>query len=132
MPCAIPLAPAGPHHRAFKGITMTALSQQTIDATRKNEGQVLVSWQANLDASGASRDSRINPAEFQAQTREFLRLLVTGANAGDASNIAGSEWADARSFLDGLSRTRALLGLDSQSTANFIYSLKRPLFDLLQ
>jgi rsbT co-antagonist protein RsbR len=113
-------------------MTMTALSQQTIDSARNNEGQLLASWQKNLDASGASRDSRINQAEFQTQTREFLRLLVNSANAGDSSNIGSSEWADARGFLDGLSRTRALLGLDSQSTANFIFSLKRPLFDLLQ
>jgi rsbT co-antagonist protein RsbR len=113
-------------------MTMTALSQQTIDSARKNEGQLLASWQKNLDASGASRDSRINQTEFQTQTREFLRLLVNSANSGDSSNIGSSEWADARGFLDGLSRTRALLGLDSQSTANFIFSLKRPLFDLLQ
>lgn len=111
---------------------MTALSQQTIDAIRKNEAPLLAAWQANLDASGASRDSRINHADFDAQTREFLRLLVSGANAGDSGNVASSEWADARGFLDGLSRSRALQGFDSQTTANFIFSLKRPLFDLLQ
>ena len=111
---------------------MTALSRQTIDAARQNEGQLLASWQASLEASGASRDARINHAEFDAQTRDFLRLLVAGAHAGDSGNIAGSEWADTRSFLDGLSRSRALQGFDSQTTANFIFSLKRPLFELLQ
>jgi rsbT co-antagonist protein RsbR len=113
-------------------MTMTALSTQTIDATRKNEGQLLASWQAGLDASGASRDTRIDRAEFDMQTREFLRLLLAGANAGDSSNITSSEWSDVRAFLDGLSRSRALQGFDSQSTANFIFSLKRPLFGLLQ
>lgn len=111
---------------------MSALSQQTIDATRKNEGQLLASWQANLDASGASRDSRIKQAEFEAQTREFLRLFLASANGGDTANITGSEWADVRGFLDGLSRSRALQGFDSQTTASFIFSLKRPLFELLQ
>ena len=111
---------------------MTALSQQTIDAIRKNESQLLASWQANLEASGASRDSRINQTEFEAQTREFLRLLVTAANGTDSGNVVGSEWADVRGFLDGLSRSRALQGFDSQVTANFIFSLKRPLFELLQ
>lgn len=111
---------------------MTALSQQTIEAIRKNESQLLASWQANLDASGASRDSRLNQAEFEAQTREFLRLLVAAANGTDSGNVNGSEWADVRGFLDGLSRSRALQGFDSQVTANFIFSLKRPLFDLVQ
>lgn len=110
---------------------MTALSQQTIDATRKNESQLLASWQANLDASGASRDSRINHAEFETQTRDFLRLLLAGTNNGDSANIAASEWSDVRAFLDGLSRSRALQGFDSHTTANFIFSLKRPLFELV-
>jgi rsbT co-antagonist protein RsbR len=113
-------------------MTMTALSQQTIDAIRKNEAPLLTSWQANLEASGVSRDTRVNRAEFEAQTREFLRLLVAGANAGDSGNVGGNEWADTRAFLDGLSRSRALQGFDSQTTANFIFSLKRPLFELLQ
>jgi len=113
-------------------MTMSALSQSTIDATRKNESQLLASWQANLDASGASRDSRIKQVDFEAQTREFLRLFLASANGGDTANITGTEWADVRSFLDGLSRSRALQGFDSQTTANFIFSLKRPLFDLLQ
>jgi rsbT co-antagonist protein RsbR len=112
-------------------MTMTALSQQTIDATRKNESQLLASWQANLDASGASRDSRINHAEFETQTRDFLRLLLAGTNNGDSANIAASEWSDVRAFLDGLSRSRALQGFDSHTTANFIFSLKRPLFELV-
>jgi rsbT co-antagonist protein RsbR len=112
-------------------MTMTALSQQTIDATRKNESQLLASWQANLDASGASRDSRINHAEFETQTRDFLRLLLAGTNHGDSANIAASEWSDVRVFLDGLSRSRALQGFDSHTTANFIFSLKRPLFELV-
>ncbi|MET0617953.1 MAG: STAS domain-containing protein [Luteibacter sp.] len=111
---------------------MTALSQRTIDAVRSSEGQLLASWQGNLEVSGAARDSRISQNEFEAQTRDFLRLLVGAAGAGDGSNIAGQEWADARAFLDKLSRSRALAGFDSQSTANFIFSLKRPLFDLLQ
>ncbi|MET0254646.1 MAG: STAS domain-containing protein [Luteibacter sp.] len=111
---------------------MTALSQRTIDAVRSSEGQLLASWQGNLEASGAARDSRISQNEFEGQTRDFLRLLVGAASAGDGSNIAGQEWADARAFLDKLSRSRALAGFDSQSTANFIFSLKRPLFDLLQ
>ncbi|HVI55831.1 MAG TPA: STAS domain-containing protein [Luteibacter sp.] len=110
---------------------MTALSQQTIDAIRKSETHLLASWQANLDASGASRDARINHAEFEAQTREFLRLLA-GVNASDSGNIGDAAWSDARGFLDGLSRSRALQGFDSQATANFIFSLKRPLFELLQ
>jgi len=110
---------------------MTALSQQTVEAMRSNEANLLASWKVNLEASGVSRDSRLNHAEFDAQTRDFLRLLVGGAYVGDAT-LANQEWSETRVFLEKLSRSRALQGFDSQSTASFIFSLKRPLFDLLQ
>ncbi|WP_036139701.1 MULTISPECIES: STAS domain-containing protein [unclassified Luteibacter] len=110
---------------------MTALSQQTVEAIRSNEVNILASWKVNLDASGVSRDSRLNHLEFDAQTRDFLRLLVSGAYVGDAT-LANQEWSETRVFLEKLSRSRAMQGFDSQSTASFIFSLKRPLFDLLQ
>jgi len=111
---------------------MSALSPRTIDVIRKNEGSLLASWSANLDASGATRDARIGHAEFESQTKEFLRLLVSGSARGTVNDIAGNEWSEARTFLERLSRSRALQGFDSQHTAHFIFSLKRPLFDLLQ
>ncbi|MET4676280.1 MULTISPECIES: STAS domain-containing protein [unclassified Luteibacter] len=110
---------------------MTALSQQTVEAIRSNEAHLLASWKVNLEASGVSRDSRLNHVEFDAQTRDFLRLLVSGAYVGDAT-LANQEWSETRVFLEKLSRSRAMQGFDSQSTASFIFSLKRPLFDLLQ
>lgn len=114
------------------GESMSALSQRTIDAIRKNESQLLASWSANLEASGASRDSRISHGEFEGQTKDFLRLLVAGSATGDAATLASNEWSETRGFLEKLSRSRALQGFDSANTANFIFSLKRPVFDLLQ
>ncbi|QWT18859.1 STAS domain-containing protein [Bacillus sp. NP157] len=111
---------------------MSALSQRTIDSIRKNEPTLLAGWSANLESTGASRDSRISAAEFEAQTRDFLRLLVAGSATGDAGSIASNEWSETRGFLEKLSRSRAVQGFDSGSTANFIFSLKRPIFDLLQ
>jgi rsbT co-antagonist protein RsbR len=110
---------------------MTALTQRTIDVVRRNETSLLASWTANLEATGVSRDSRIPGAELDTQAREFMRLLATNARAGDTS-ITGNEWSETRTFLERLSRSRALQGFDSESTASFIFSLKRPLFDLLQ
>ncbi|URL59024.1 STAS domain-containing protein [Luteibacter flocculans] len=111
---------------------MTALSQRTIDVIRKNEAVLQASWMASLEASGLSRDARLPAGELEAQTREFIRLLVSSASVGDAAGLASNEWAETRTFLERLSRNRALQGFDSQSTASFIFSLKRPLFDLLQ
>jgi rsbT co-antagonist protein RsbR len=111
---------------------MSALSQRTVEAIRKNEPSLLANWTATLDASGASRDSRISHADLEAQTRDFLRVLVAGSATGEGGNATTNEWSEARGFLEKLSRSRAQQGFDSQQTASFIFSLKRPLFDLLQ
>ena len=111
---------------------MSALNQRTVDAIRKNESSLLASWLANLDASGASRDARLSQSDLELQAREFLRVLVAGSATGDSGSVTTNEWSEARSFLEKLSRSRAQQGFDSQQTASFIFSLKRPLFDLLQ
>lgn len=111
---------------------MSELSKRTIEAIRKNEASLLSAWSANLDASGAAQDTRIGHGELESQTREFLRLFVIGSATGDAASLASNEWSETRTFLEKLSRSRATQGFDSYHTANFIFSLKRPMFDLLQ
>jgi rsbT co-antagonist protein RsbR len=111
---------------------MAALAKKTVESIRKHEPQVLASWSENLKNSGASRDARISANELGEQTRQFLSLVVVASSAADASNLSGKEWADTRKFLEDLSHTRALQGFESQRTAHFIFSLKRPLFDLMR
>ncbi|MGE7139288.1 STAS domain-containing protein [Luteibacter sp. NPDC031894] len=110
---------------------MTTLTQRTIDVIRKNEADLQANWTASLEATGASRDARVTAIDIDNQTREFIRLLASNARVGDTS-ISGNDWSETRTFLERLSRSRALQGFDSQATASFIFSLKRPLFDLLQ
>ena len=111
---------------------MAVLHDRTIAAVRKNEQTLLARWTQNLEESGATRDARISPQELQGQTREFLRLVVGAAATADAANLDAREWAEMRSFLENLSRSRALQGFDSEHTANFIYSLKRAMFEEMQ
>jgi len=111
---------------------MAALQQSTLDAIRAEEAELLASWSANLDALGATRDVRINQQVVQQQTRQFLGLLVAAANTADATDIGAAAFADVRRFLEDLSRSRAQQGFDAQHTASFIFSLKRPLFALVQ
>ncbi|KGQ20022.1 Positive regulator of sigma-B RsbR [Lysobacter dokdonensis DS-58] len=111
---------------------MAVLHARTVDAVRKNESSLLTRWTRNLEDIGAMRDARISPEEINNQSRDFLRLLVAASSTADSANLEEREWADTRGFLENLSRTRALQGFDSQSTAGFIFSLKRALFEELQ
>ncbi|MBM3104762.1 STAS domain-containing protein [Pseudomonas sp. V1] len=107
-----------------------AVLQSTLDAMRNNQAQLLAQWKSGLEASGATRN--LKDQDLQQQTSEFLQLLISGLADNDEKIITSKGWNEIRLFLEKLSRSRALLGHDSQQTALFIFALKGPLFALLQ
>ncbi|RRU08732.1 STAS domain-containing protein [Stenotrophomonas sp. 278] len=109
---------------------MAALQQRTIDLIRTHQDQVVTQWTENLNAGG--QDARISAREQDAQLREFWRLFLETLSASSVAGIGSTEWAETRSFLEQLSRDRVLKGFSSSETASFLFSLKRPLFELLQ
>lgn len=111
---------------------MAALQQRTTDLIRAHEEQVLATWIADLARVGQGQDNRITVRELEAQVREFWRLFLAAMTASDASNLRGTQWQEIRHFLEDLSRDRVLRGFSSSETATFIFSLKRPLFELVQ
>lgn len=111
---------------------MAALQQRTIDLIRSQQESVLTQWAASLAASTQGHDSRVSPREVETQVREFWRYFLAALSAADTASLAGREWQDIRHFLEELSRDRVLKGFNSAETATFIFSLKRPLFELVQ
>ena len=109
---------------------MAALQNSTLDAMKNKQAQLLGEWINGLQASGATRN--LKDHDLQQQTTEFLQLVVSGIESDNGTNIAAPGWETTRQFLEKLSHSRALLGQDSQQTATFIFSLKGPLFALLQ
>jgi rsbT co-antagonist protein RsbR len=93
----------------------------------KNEAGLLTRWQAELEKSASKR---ISAAEIQEQTREFLRLLT--AAVANGADVDAPQWETMRNFLTEASRTRAVQGFSSSETATFLFSLKKPVFELLQ
>ena len=109
---------------------MAALQQRTIDLIRTHQDQVVTQWTENLNAGG--QDARISAREQDAQLREFWLLFLETLSASSVAGIGSTEWAETRSFLEQLSRDRVLKGFSSSETASFLFSLKRPLFELVQ
>lgn len=109
---------------------MAALQPATLNAIRTHQASLVAEWLAGLEASGASRNLKVD--DLKQQTEEFLHLLHDGLQQGDTKHLNAQAWDAARLFLEKLSHSRALLGQDSQQTATFIFSLKGPLFALLQ
>ncbi|MBW8375240.1 polyvinylalcohol dehydrogenase [Stenotrophomonas maltophilia] len=111
---------------------MAALQQRTIDLIRSHQEPLLAAWAGNLAGSSQAQDGRLSSRELDTQVREFWRLFLEAVSATDVSSIARVEWQDIRRFLEELSRERVLKGFNSSETASFIFSLKRPLFELIQ
>ncbi|POA34620.1 STAS domain-containing protein [Pseudomonas sp. GW456-12-1-14-TSB6] len=109
---------------------MAALQNSTLDAMKNKQVQLLGEWTKGLVDSGATRN--LKEHDLQQQTGEFLQLVVSGLENDSGTNITAPGWEGMRQFLEKLSHSRAQLGQDSQQTASFIFSLKGPLFALLQ
>ncbi|MGN5593643.1 STAS domain-containing protein [Stutzerimonas nitrititolerans] len=109
---------------------MTSLHQRTLNVIRNNEEKLLDAWTSGLDAGGLYRN--VKGDEFRQQTADFIRLLVAEAGKGASEDLQNAKWDEMRLFLEQLSHSRVLLGFDSQQTAGFIFSLKRPMMPLLQ
>lgn len=110
--------------------TMATLQQRTFSIIASREQELLDNWVSELEASGQYRSVR--PDEFRQQSAEFLRLLIAGAASTDSTDLRASGWDEMRAFLEKLTHSRVLLGFDSQQTAGFVFSVKRPLMPLLQ
>lgn len=109
---------------------MASLIQRTVQAIKTSQAGLVSSWLASLEASGAMRNLR--EEDVKAQTKEFLSLLVSTSERESAQSLAGSDWDEIRQFLEKLSASRALAGQDSHQTVAFIFTLKGPLFGVLQ
>ncbi len=98
----------------------------------KHHAEIRSAWLEQLSAGGGDHSGRIAREDLRRQADEFLQLISRGLRAGQTDGIEGEEWADMRAFLENLSEQRALAGFTADETANFIFSLKRPLFDKLR
>ncbi|KFE57558.1 STAS domain-containing protein [Pseudomonas syringae] len=109
---------------------MAAVQQKTVDAMKSSQQELTTAWLSALEASGATRN--IKEDDLKQQAADFLRLVIAVAEKGRHQSLAGSDWDEIRQFLEKLSQSRALIGQDSQQTASFVFSLKGPVFRLLQ
>lgn len=105
--------------------------QMLVKVLADEQEAILDHWSTLLKQAGGDVTSgRIRTAEVQAQARTILDRV---RDALGATGMAGED--DARARLDEdlgeISRSRALQGVTSTDTANFIFSLKEPLFAAL-
>jgi len=95
------------------------------------ETELLNDWIEGLRAKTMRRDSNADN-ELDRHCAQLLKALkVTSAN-GQIQDIETRQWDDVRHLLTEISDKRARQGFSPMETANFVFSLKQPLFDRLR
>jgi rsbT co-antagonist protein RsbR len=95
-----------------------------------NEAAILPEWLGLQKKSGVLDTGRITEAELKSQSQNFLHLLRDALREG-ASTVSSSAYDPVRAMLGDLSKSRALQGFSPSETAMFVFSLKQPLFNVL-
>lgn len=103
-----------------------------VDALRLHSEEIVRTWQDSLLSSGAGGDLRNRGGELRAHADELLRLLSDAAQSGNLVDVQAESWKHVRGFLTQLSTERARQGYTSTQTAEFIFSLKEPIFRVLR
>ncbi len=109
---------------------MAALDPRTLTLIETRQADVIGPWADSF--ARQAQDGRTSARELDAQVHGFWQVFLDGVRTGDAGNLQAEAWEDTRHFLENFSRERVLKGFSASETATFIFSLKRPLFALLE
>jgi rsbT co-antagonist protein RsbR len=97
---------------------------------KQHESAILQQW-VELQRQAGIRLDLIDDNAMVENSRDLLKALLRAlAESGDNFSLPG--WGPVKSFLDRLTQAQSRQGFSSSETATFIFSLKEPLFNLLQ
>ena len=101
------------------------------DVLERFEHDLLTEW-VDEQKKALTHRTTLKEDQLRHQAAEFLSVLRSAVRRGSLSDIEGPEWEDTRQVLAGVSRSRALHGFGPSETAQFVLSLKQPVFDRLR
>lgn len=95
---------------------------------KSHEQKVLQDW---IEEQTRTIGSKVTASELKTVCKDFLRLLTDALQSG-AENTNHAAWEPLKKMLSEISKTRGQQGFTPSETATFIFSLKRPVFNLLR
>jgi rsbT co-antagonist protein RsbR len=104
---------------------------QLADLLAKNESELLADW-IREQKGNIRQEALMKGAELHSQCAEFLGLLRTAMQGDGHATMEGPAWNAVRDNLAEISRTRGRQGFTPSETASFVFSLKRPIFDVVR
>ena len=94
------------------------------------ESAILAAWLKQLKQGASLQSGRLREAELQTQAKTVFGLLRDAVGSGE-NDVAAGAYDNLRETLGDISRSRAIQGFTPTDTANFVFSLKEPIFDAL-
>ena len=95
------------------------------------QSELLEGWVTDL-LSRLTRRDKNSENQLRQQAGQFLPILINTLKKSPAANIENSAWDELRNLLSDISQNRARQGFSPIETANFVFSLKNPLFNYLR
>src|ERR1700722_3151540 len=115
------------HPKEIKMPAFTRLSE----VISQNGSSLLDLWTSE-QLQAISKQGVIQPEELRTQCSEFLTTLNDALQSGNSTSFQESAFDSLKEVVASISKSRALQGFSPSETALFIFSLKKPLFSLLQ
>jgi rsbT co-antagonist protein RsbR len=97
---------------------------------KQDEKAILDKWMAAQRNAGI-RSDLIDDRTVEENSRELLKALTVAAAEG-SDDFAAPAWKPVKALLERLSMTQSRQGFTPTETATFVFSLKEPLFELMQ
>ncbi len=97
---------------------------------KQNEQNLLEKWMAAQRVAGIRVDL-IDESTVEENSRELIKAFIMALAQG-SDNIEDPAWKPLKAQLERLSVSQARQGFSPSETATFVFSLKEPLFDLIQ
>jgi rsbT co-antagonist protein RsbR len=97
---------------------------------KQDEKAILDKWMAAQRNAGI-RSDLIDDRTVEENSRELLKALTVAAAEG-SDDFAAPAWKPVKALLERLSMTHSRQGFTPTETATFVFSLKEPLFELMQ
>ena len=105
-------------------------NMQLAEEIRKRQDAILKDWMGYQVGALTLRRDLVKETELREASRQFLDLFAEAFATG--TDTSSPSWKPVKDTLAEISRTRALQGFSPSETATFVFSLKQPLFDLVQ
>lgn len=111
---------------------METNNKATVDILTNKRDELYENWMKVQLTSETLREDLLSIEELKYQSKEFINSFVKIVSLGNLTDIESKEYEKLRDILDEISKSRVQQGFTPSETATYIFSLKEPLFKLLE